>query len=590
MLRLPQFCQRKSLAHPLKLTAMRKILPSLFFILPFLALSQTPFQFDFGGSLGITSYQGDLDALKINTGFREINYSASLFLRRNFGNHIALRANLLAGKVAGDDNNFAEPEWRIRRGISFESPLIELSILSEIYPLGMYPRKSVKARRAIAPFVLVGFGAAHSNPKVNWNDENFSGEVDPILAQRDKDAKLNKIHVVLPIGVGFRFLLKDHSTFSLEAALRPTFSDYLDGVSQAGNPNEDDWYFTAQIGFSYPFGKYRHRSNKPDVAKTNSKTREERTVISDLDKDGVGDAEDECIAEPGLKKLKGCPDKDGDGIPDKDDNCPDAPGPASRHGCPVGDSDGDGVADKNDKCPDTPGPATNNGCPLADQDEDGVADADDRCPDIAGDKKFAGCPDSDGDGVPDDKDKCPDIAGAEKFAGCPDSDSDGIPDDLDDCPEAAGPASLSGCPDADSDGIADKDDACPNEAGTAAQKGCPTLPPPNKAIYFREKQDSWYRTSDETLDEVVETLQADPSLKAHISGHTDDSGESTASALSERRAKKIYDYLVSKGIEASRLQYEGFGFSRPVDKKLLSNDPELNTQLRRRVELRFSRE
>lgn len=569
---------------------MKNFLPLLFLtFLPLVAFGQTPFQWDFGGALGITSYQGDLDALKVNAGFREINYAASAYLRRNLSNHFAMRINLLAGKLAGDDNNFAEPEWRIRRGISFESPLIEVAMLSEIYPLGMYPKKSMKIRRAIAPFVLLGFGAAYSNPKVNWNNADTNGEVNPIFAQQDKEAKLSKVNVVLPIGMGFRFVLKDHSTFSIEAALRPTFSDYLDGISLAGNPHENDWYFTAQIGFNYPFGKYNPKANKSNIAKNNPKPSKEKTIISDLDKDGVGDAEDECIAEPGLKKLKGCPDRDRDGIPDKDDNCPDSPGPVSRHGCPAGDSDGDGVADKDDKCPDTPGSKTNEGCPLADQDEDGVADADDRCPDVAGDKKLAGCPDSDSDGVPDDKDKCPEHAGIEKFNGCPDTDSDGISDDLDDCPEIAGLKALAGCPDTDSDGVPDKDDDCPKEPGTAAQKGCPSLPPPDKAIYFRAGVADWYRTSDETLDEVLEALKADPSLKAHITGHTDDGGENATADLSDRRAKKIYDYLLSKGIEASRLQYEGLGSSRPVDKKLLSNDPQLNTQLRRRVEVRFKR-
>jgi len=569
---------------------MKNFLPLLFLL--FLSLGvfgQTPFQWDFGGALGITSYQGDLDALKVNAGFREINYAASAYLRRNLSNHFAMRANLLAGKLAGDDSNFAEPEWRVRRGISFESPLIEFAMLGEIYPLGMYPRKSMKIRRAIAPYAIVGFGAAYSNPKVNWNNADTNGEVNPIFAQQDKDAKLNKVNVVLPIGMGFRFVLKDHSTFSIEGALRPTFSDYLDGISLAGNPNENDWYFTAQIGFNYPFGKYNYRASKANIAKQNAKKHKEETIFSDLDKDGVGDAEDECIAEPGLKKLKGCPDKDRDGIPDKDDNCPDTPGPASRHGCPAGDSDGDGVADKDDKCPNEPGSKTNEGCPLADQDGDGVADDDDRCPDIAGDKKFAGCPDTDSDGIPDDKDKCPEHAGTAQFNGCPDTDGDGTPDDLDDCPEIVGPKTFAGCPDTDGDGIPDKDDDCPNEAGTAAQKGCPSLPPPDKAIYFREAQPSWYKTSDETLDEIVAILDGDPSLKAHISGHTDDGNETAATGLDERRAKMIYDYLLSKGISASRLQFEGLGSSRPVAKKLLSDDPRLNTQLRRRVEVRFKR-
>ena len=94
----------------------------------------------------------------------------------------------------------------------------------------------------------------------------------------------------------------------------------------------------------------------------------------------------------------------------------------------------------------------------------------------------------------------------------------------------------------------------------------------------------------ETLDEIVSILSNDNSLKATISGHTDDAAESATLKLADERAKRIYDYLVGKGITAARLRYSGYGSSRPVDKKLLSDDPRLNQQLQRRVEVRFSRE
>lgn len=520
---------------------MKKTLPLLFLLLPLCSFCQTPFKWDFGGGLGITSYQGDLDALKVNAGFREIHVSVSAYLRRNLNNKFTARLNLLMGKLAGDDGNFSEPEWRLRRGIYFESPLVEFTALTEYYPLGMYPKgsKTSRARRAVSPYVLAGIGGAFANPTVFWNDANGNEEIDPDRAQLDKNAKTKKINIVTPVGLGLRFVLKDHSTFGVEAAVRPTYGDYLDGVSQAGNPNENDWFFTAQIGFSYPF--HRNKRNKP-IAKTEdplappkAKEKEkQKDAFVDTDKDGIADFDDDCPAIPGLKSLKGCPDKDGDGVSDKDDLCSEQAGPVELSGCP--DSDDDGIPDKDDKCPDVPGQAAYRGCLPVDQDEDGIADKDDKCPD------------------------------------------------------APGPVSLGGCPDSDGDGIADKDDKCPEVAGVAAQKGCPSLPPPNKAIYFRASQTNWYKTSDETLDEVVATLKNDNTLKAIISGHTDESAETATGNLSDDRAQKIYDYLLANGIPASRLKHAGYGSSRPVDKKLLSDDPKLNLQLQRRVEVRFSRE
>lgn len=575
---------------------MKTVLSFLFLALSWGAVCQVPFKWDIDGALGITSYQGDLDAFRVNAGFREIKYAASLSLRRNISNYYALRFNLLAGKLAGDDRNFAEPEWRIRRAISFQSTVVEFTFLNEVYPLGMYPVKGKpsKTRNAFAPYLLAGIGWANSNPKVDWNDKNGNDEIDPAKAALDKQAKLNRLNIVIPIGFGVRFRLKDHSTFKLEGALRPTFSDYLDGVSLAGNPDENDWYFTAQIGVTYPFGKNRAKAiaktnekEKEKVAKVkekkeadtaekdkketntaekdkkakDSKEKEMKDVASDIDKDGTPDADDECLATPGLRSLKGCPD-----------------------------TDKDGVADPHDDCPDVPGLKTLSGCP--DKDNDGVADNSDKCPDVAGAKNLSGCPDKDGDGIADDDDECPDTPGTASSRGCPasDRDQDGIADADDRCPDFAGPAGAKGCPDTDKDGIVDIDDKCPGVAGKASQKGCPDMPPPDKAIYFGVSKNDWFRTSDETMDEVLAVLKNDPSLHATISGHTDESTEGSLSGLSDVRANKVYDYLVSQGISADRLEFSGFGSSRPIGEKSKSDDPQLNRQLNRRVEVRFFRQ
>ncbi len=517
---------------------MKKIFLPLLLCLPACIFGQVPFKWDVDCALGITSYQGDLDALKVNAGFREIKYSASLSLRRNITNNFAVRLNAMAGKIAGDDRNFSEPAWRIRRGISFESPIIEFTAMNEYYPLGMYPTKGkiARSRNAFAPYVVLGVGWAYSSPKVDWNDKNGNEEINPVLADLDKKAKLNKLNVVIPMGAGFRFRLKDHSTFKLEALLRPSFSDYLDGISLAGNPEKKDWYFTAQIGVTYPFAKNKIKNR--NIAKHNDEEKAKpgkagKEIASDLDKDGIPDAEDDCPTDPGVRSLKGCPDRDKDGVADSQDKCPDTPGVATLSGCP--DKDNDGIADDDDECPDTPGTAAGRGCPATDMDKDGVPDADDRCPD------------------------------------------------------KAGPIAFGGCPDSDKDGIADIDDDCPDAAGPVARKGCPELPPPDKAIYFAVSKSDWFRTSDETLDEVVEILKKDSSLKANIDGHTDSASEGAETGLSDLRAKKVCDYLLSQGIDASRLQYAGFGDSRPIGKKFMSDDPQLNKQLNRRVEVRFYR-
>ena len=58
-----------------------------------------------------------------------------------------------------------------------------------------------------------------------------------------------------------------------------------------------------------------------------------------------------------------------------------------------------------------------------------------------------------------------------------------------------------------------------------------------------------------------------PELRAEVAGHTDQCGSDAYNQkLSERRAKAVYDYLTSNGIDASRLTGpNGYGESRPLE-------------------------
>lgn len=63
----------------------------------------------------------------------------------------------------------------------------------------------------------------------------------------------------------------------------------------------------------------------------------------------------------------------------------------------------------------------------------------------------------------------------------------------------------------------------------------------------------------------MELLNDNPGIKILISGHTDNTGKAADNVkLSNSRAKAVVDYLITKGIEAVRLQYKGFGASQPV--------------------------
>jgi outer membrane protein OmpA-like peptidoglycan-associated protein len=215
--------------------------------------------------------------------------------------------------------------------------------------------------------------------------------------------------------------------------------------------------------------------------------------------------------------------------------------------------------------------------PVVDRDGDGVNDEDDKCPDVPGVASLQGCPDRDGDGIADDEDKCPDVAGIAKYNGCPipDTDGDGINDEEDKCPDVAGLARYQGCPipDSDGDGVNDEEDKCPNRPGPADNMGCPVIAKEviekvnfaAKNVFFNTGSAKLSTKSYKSLDEVAKLMTEDPSLMMDIDGHTDAQGSDELNqSLSEKRANAVRDYLISKGIDPSRLKATGYGESRPI--------------------------
>jgi tetratricopeptide (TPR) repeat protein len=67
------------------------------------------------------------------------------------------------------------------------------------------------------------------------------------------------------------------------------------------------------------------------------------------------------------------------------------------------------------------------------------------------------------------------------------------------------------------------------------------------------------------LDRLVRFLKNNPETKILIAGYTDDRGSHDYNLkLSQQRAKAVFDYLISRGIDVRRLQYKGFGEAHPI--------------------------
>jgi outer membrane protein OmpA-like peptidoglycan-associated protein len=66
------------------------------------------------------------------------------------------------------------------------------------------------------------------------------------------------------------------------------------------------------------------------------------------------------------------------------------------------------------------------------------------------------------------------------------------------------------------------------------------------------------------LNKLRDFLKSNAALKIEIGGHTDTRGVDIENQLlSQNRAKAVYDYLVSQGIDAKRMTYKGYGETLP---------------------------
>jgi len=67
------------------------------------------------------------------------------------------------------------------------------------------------------------------------------------------------------------------------------------------------------------------------------------------------------------------------------------------------------------------------------------------------------------------------------------------------------------------------------------------------------------------LNKVYKLLIDNPDLEIEISGHTDSVGTGSYNEeLSNNRARSVYNYLIEKGIRASRLEFKGYGEEQPI--------------------------
>lgn len=104
-----------------------------------------------------------------------------------------------------------------------------------------------------------------------------------------------------------------------------------------------------------------------------------------------------------------------------------------------------------------------------------------------------------------------------------------------------------------------------------------------RAVYFDFDKSNIRPDAAPVLDEAVELLKEEGSIKVVAEGHTDSIGSVQYNlGLSERRASSVRKYLMDHGLNGDNISTKGFGKSHPV----ASNETAEGRAQNRRVELR----
>lgn len=85
------------------------------------------------------------------------------------------------------------------------------------------------------------------------------------------------------------------------------------------------------------------------------------------------------------------------------------------------------------------------------------------------------------------------------------------------------------------------------------------------SVFFAQDSAELSQAEKANLDDVVLTLLNNPEVRVRVSGHAYEDGTSKYNLeLSDRRARAVADYLISKGIDKKRLSWASYGNNQPL--------------------------
>ena len=205
-----------------------------------------------GGSFNFLTYFGDLAPADnfMSTEFSQIKPGVSAFIQYRYSPRMSLKAELLYGRLTGDDFTSADPNddqarGRYIRNLSFRNDILDFSLMSQISLFKNY--LDFRQRKIFNMYLNGGISIFYHNPKSKVPDFKISGERYPNsgewialrtlgtegqFSEYYDNKPYSNIQLSIPFGGGFNFRLTDRLDFNFEINYRILLTDYIDDVSK----------------------------------------------------------------------------------------------------------------------------------------------------------------------------------------------------------------------------------------------------------------------------------------------------------------------------------------------------------------------
>jgi hypothetical protein len=220
------------------------ILTLAIFLCPLFVQGQRVYAYNWEGGImiGTAHYVGDLNP-SVTPRLKDVRLSAGVMGRIPLSRKAALRSGFMYGSLVGDEANF--PQRRIR-GYTFQTDIFEMNVLMEFEPFARDKffsdsKGNLNLEKLISPYIFAGGGFSYARLSPDFS--RVQDVVSEPLVSEDRRATTTRMIPLIPAGAGVKLDFNINLGIALEASGRFAFTDYIDGISKAANPNKDDSYF-----------------------------------------------------------------------------------------------------------------------------------------------------------------------------------------------------------------------------------------------------------------------------------------------------------------------------------------------------------